>query len=173
VYFVTFSGRVFGLDRESGKRCWDIAHLAGGVVSPPLLADGKVYFVNNDGAVAVDAHSGEIEWETGTISNFSSMAFSNGTIYVGTEDGSLTALGARSGQVKWTLEVGDFSGTAPAVVGGIVYAASDDGFLYAVDAMTGHQRWRYEVGKVYSRPTVVNGIVYVVADDRLIAITSS
>lgn len=174
VYIGTFSGTVYGLDLATGERCWDIAPRSGSpIFVPPALANGTLYFVTKKMAFAVDAHTGEAKWEAKNISAISSLAVSSGMVYVGTEDGSLTALGARSGEEKWTLEVGDFRQTEPAVVDGVVYAASDDGYLYAVDATTGRQRWRYKVGEVHVRPTIANGIVYVVADGRLIAITDS
>ncbi|HKE18684.1 MAG TPA: PQQ-binding-like beta-propeller repeat protein [Kofleriaceae bacterium] len=70
----------------------------------------------------------------------------DGTIYVGSHDGSLYAV-SPEGAVKWSFKTGDRIWSTPAVTqDGTVYTGSDDDNLYAIDAATGRERWRFRVG---------------------------
>ena len=62
----------------------------------------------------------------------SSPAIADGVVYVGSEDGRLYALDARTGQEKWRFKTDGAIVSSPAVAGGVVYFASTDGYLYAV-----------------------------------------
>ncbi|HEV2108846.1 MAG TPA: PQQ-binding-like beta-propeller repeat protein, partial [Thermomicrobiales bacterium] len=73
----------------------------------------------------------------------SSPVMADGVIYVGSNDGSLYALDAETGEERWRFTTdGPISGSA-AVAEGAVYLASGDGYAYAVDAETGEERWRF------------------------------
>ncbi len=70
----------------------------------------------------------------------------DGTVYVGSHDGSLYAVSAE-GALKWSFKTGDRIWSTPAVTqDGTVYTGSDDDHLYAVDTATGRERWRFRVG---------------------------
>lgn len=86
----------------------------------------------------------------------------DGTVYVGSGNGTLYALDAATGQQQWGFSTGNDVGTAPAVVDGTVYFGSDDGNVYAVSAADGSEQWRTSLGlQVRSSPTVVDGTVHV------------
>jgi outer membrane protein assembly factor BamB len=53
-------------------------------------------------------------------------------IYIGSFDGRLYALDARTGQEKWSFKTDGEVYSSPAVAGGVVYFSSTDGYLYAV-----------------------------------------
>ena len=53
-------------------------------------------------------------------------------VYVGSEDGRLYALDARTGQEKWSFKTGSPVHSSPAVAGGVVYFVDTEGYLYAV-----------------------------------------
>ncbi len=59
-----------------------------------------------------------------------------GTVYIGSDDGTVTALDAATGRLRWTYTTGSRVDSSPAVAGGTVYAGSDDGQVYALDAGT-------------------------------------
>ncbi len=108
----------------------------------------------------------------------SSPVMAGGVIYVGSNDGSLYALDAETGEERWRFTTdGPISGSA-AVAEGVVYVASGDGYAYAVDAETGEERWRFfaaelgvdparlpdeerDRGAVTASVAVVDGLVYV------------
>ena len=62
----------------------------------------------------------------------SSPAVADGVVYVGSGDGRLYALDARTGEEKWSFKTDGGVASSPAVAGGVVYFGSTDGYLYAV-----------------------------------------
>jgi outer membrane protein assembly factor BamB len=82
---------------------------------------------------------------------WSDLAFADGVLYVGADDGRLYALAARTGMPLWELRTGGAIRARPTVSGGDVFVQSDDGFLYRVEAATGAQRWRVRVAAPVKR----------------------
>ncbi|HKB47712.1 MAG TPA: PQQ-binding-like beta-propeller repeat protein, partial [Ktedonobacterales bacterium] len=72
-------------------------------------------------------------------------AFAGGMLFTGALDGSLFAVDASSGAVRWHKTLGDGFDTAPQAANGVLYACSHseeaDAGVYAFDATTGQQRW--------------------------------
>lgn len=106
-------------------------------------ATGKVY--------CLDAGSGETLWtqETatavGTVRNrgdfeipdvrHGSPLVVDDTVYVGGLDGSVYALDAETGDVEWTVDVGDFAIQAtPVIANGRIYVVNDENNLVALSA---------------------------------------
>ena len=106
-------------------------------------------------------------WRFGTEGDVSSSpAASNGTIYVGSDDGHLYAIDAVTGTEIWRFKTGDLMYSSPAVANGIVYSGSDDGHLYAIDAVTGTVIWKFKTeSDVTSSLALSNGVVYIGSDD--------
>lgn len=77
----------------------------------------------------------------------STPAVYGGTVFVGSNDGSLYAVDEATGAQKWTFKTGGEVSSSPAVSDGLVYIQSGDGKLYAVDAQSGKERWRFSAGK--------------------------
>jgi outer membrane protein assembly factor BamB/serine/threonine protein kinase len=96
----------------------------------------------------------------------SSPAVADGTMYVGSNDCSLYAVDAATGNKRWQFDTDGEVYSSPAVADGTVYVGSRYG-LYAVDAATGNKRWQFGTSeKVYSSPAVVDGTVYVGSRDN-------
>ena len=74
------------------------------------------------------------------------VPWSDGTIYVGSDDHRLYAVGA-DGRVQWSLPTGSFLAySSPAVdASGTVYVGSEDGKLYAVRP-DGSPKWTFATG---------------------------
>jgi quinohemoprotein ethanol dehydrogenase len=134
----------------------------------PLEVDGVLYFSVGLSVVhAVDAASGRQLWQydpevwkvAGRKLRFSwgarGIAFWNGKVYVGTTDGRLIAIDAKTGTPVWTrltVSPDDTSGItgAPRAFGGLVVIGQAGGeyaslrsYVTAYDAETGEQRWRF------------------------------
>ncbi len=132
--------------------------------------------VGADGLFALDAATGEERWYFATVGPVyhSSPVVANGAVYVGSKDGNVYAVDARTGVEQWHVTTGKAVYASPAVVDGVVYIGSTDGFLYALDATTGEQRWRLETGVVQrSAPAVVGDVVYVVGGNLLWAVDTT
>ena len=91
---------------------------------------------------------------------------SDGTTYIGTNDGTLLALDG-AGKQKWSAKTGDAIVSAPAIgSNGIIYVASTDDSLYAFDLKDGHKLWAFPTfGEIYSAPVVFEGVVYIGSRD--------
>src|SRR5580658_617386 len=131
----------------------------------PLVVDGVMYFTEApDHVFAVDAKTGRIFWDyeyrplpearvcCGSVNR--GLAILGDTLFMGTIDGRLIALDAKSGRPVWNVEVGDpklgYAIThAPLVVKDkvIVGVAGGEygirGFIAAYDAHTGKEAWRF------------------------------
>ena len=91
-----------------------------------------------------------------------SPTISDGTVYVGADDGSVYALDAATGGPIWTFETGDVVRSPAIASNGVVYVGSNDNMLYALDAATGDLLWQHETGSpVQYAPLVGDGTVYV------------
>jgi outer membrane protein assembly factor BamB len=92
-------------------------------------------------------HFGGLQWrvQTGGMVH-SSATLDAGTVYIGSGDGRLYALDARTGEARWEFPTGRAVSSTPAVAEGLVFAGSRDNVFWAVDAGSGKQRWRLETG---------------------------
>jgi alcohol dehydrogenase (cytochrome c) len=138
----------------------------GTLETTPLVANGVMYVTWGPTAVAaLDVNSGKAIWEwvrpiEASVLNLGfprvnrGVALLDDTVYVGTLDGYLVALNAKSGAERWSVHVGEnplgHSVTAAplAVDGKIIVGVSGGeagirGFLDAYDANTGKQLWRF------------------------------
>ena len=91
---------------------------------------------------------GGLQWrvQTGGMVQ-SSAALHDGTLYIGSGDGLLYALDARTGAHRWQFRTGRAISSTPAVADGLVFVGSRDNTFWAVDARTGKERWRLETGR--------------------------
>jgi alcohol dehydrogenase (cytochrome c) len=133
----------------------------------PIVVDGVMYTVQapND-VIALDAATGRAFWTysyspspqarlcCGRVNR--GVAIFGGTIFMGTIDGHLIALDAKSGGLVWNIAVGAARAEtgygftmAPLVIKDKVLVGSVGGefgvrgFLAAIDAKTGKEAWRF------------------------------
>ena len=198
------SGTLVALRLTDGSLVWR-ARTRGGIASTPAVAAGRVFVVAADGLYALRARDGRVLWRHATpgerrhtASGFvmparrvvpdpwdvflSSPAVVDGVVYAGSGDGSVYALDARTGTLRWRFRTRDVVHTSPAVANGVVYAGSFDRSLYALDARTGALRWRFAtlpnaspvLEGIASSAAVADGTVYVGArDGHLYALRAS
>src|SRR6516164_974112 len=93
--------------------------------------------------------SASARWTYDTGAGVIRPAVAGGTVYIGSDDGTLDALDAATGSLRWTYTTAGSVDPGPAV-GGTVYVSSDvaygGGTVYALDAATGRVRWAYTAG---------------------------
>jgi quinohemoprotein ethanol dehydrogenase len=136
--------------------------------SAPLMVDGVLYFAAGQSVVhAVDARSGKLLWKHDPEAyrfaghklragfGLHDLAYLDGRIFVGTVDGRLIALDARTGRQDWSVQTIDpgseaygvgtpraFDGKVIIGFGGADYGALR-GYVTTYDAATGKQLWRF------------------------------
>lgn len=88
-------------------------------------------------------------------------AVADGVVYAGSDDHSLYALTADTGELVWSFNASDVIRSTPKVVDGRVFFGSNDNHIYALDAAAGTELWRFDTGEwVQSSPAVGGGRVY-------------
>jgi alcohol dehydrogenase (cytochrome c) len=140
-------------------------HAAGIVETSPIVVDGIMYITEPPSTVtALDVHTGRPLWTytpniprdvivIGSPPVNRGVAILDNTVFVGTVDGHLVALDAKSGIVRWDDTVEDNHGgyyltLAPLALSGKVIVGVSGaetgirGFIDAYDAKTGKLDWR-------------------------------
>ncbi len=174
----------------------------GSVQRAPAVADGTVYVASGDQSVyAVDVEDLEAEggdedgdddgavearWEVATGDMIQSRpTVADGVVYVGSNDDTVYAIDADSGDVRWTFLTEGSVVSSPAVVDGVVYVGSFDTNLYALSADAeqaddedesedepGNPEAFYwsasGFGQVRSSPAIVGDTIYVGNEDSYV-----
>ncbi len=111
-----------------------------------LLLWALLFCALGPAARAADPAAGTLLWSySAGAPIWASPLLDRGTLYVGADDGRLTALDTATRRPRWIFATGGPIRARPAIAGDLVYAPSDDGFLYAVDRVTGQERWRFDL----------------------------
>jgi outer membrane protein assembly factor BamB len=164
--------QVYGVDQATGEARWQYAlGDSDATIQTPAIADGAAFvgtFGGDQNAfVALDLQTGAERWRLeGTESeSFQAAGVADGVVYVPSDAGTLRALDATSGEVRWTYTSTEAIDSAPAIVDGVVYAGSSEGgngIVLAVDAATGAEHWRLPLdGQADFGPAVVDGRLYI------------
>jgi eukaryotic-like serine/threonine-protein kinase len=95
-------------------------------------------------AEAAPRHAPRVKWRFPTGDRVvSSLAWHEGVVYFGSDDGRVYAVAAATGRQLWMAATNGPVPSTPAVKDGVVYATSYDGRLYALDARTGARRFTF------------------------------
>lgn len=142
------------------------------IAATPAVAYGRVFVTTLNGTFALDARTGEIVWTRPSAKGFSSPAVFDGSVIVGTRNGTVVRLNASDGAVRWEtrlLTQTGFSGitSSPKVAFDRVFIGTFNesggpGEVVSLWASNGTIAWRHESGSVhYSSPAYAPGFVYV------------
>lgn len=146
----------------------------------PLLADGVIYAVSEEGELAAfDADSGKLRWE-----NELEIPISGGvgkyrdSLLLGGADGLVMRLSAEDGSEIWRQPVTGEVLAAPQSNGQVVVAQAYDGKLMAFDYETGDKLWTFSNDvpvltlRGTSTPIIYNDFVIAgFADGKVIAVS--
>lgn len=151
---------------------WSVT-LGASIKSTPALGVGTrsavVYIGAQDKCLyAIDIQDGRTVWTFGTSGNevTSPVVGSDGTVYVGSDDGYLYAI-SDSGVEKWRFATNGKISSCPTLGdAGEIYLGSADGNLYCLNA-SGNLTWSYALGVPVSASPVLaaDGTIYVGAHD--------
>jgi outer membrane protein assembly factor BamB len=141
--------------------------------SSPLLRNGLLYFGSWDHrlyALDVTGRKPKVRWTfRGDGELNAAPAYASDTLYIGSVKGSLYAVNAKTGKLRWRARSfkrflrgrEEFYATPPAAYGR-VYIGNTDGTVYAFGATTGKLLWARPVGTyVYTAAAVWRRKVYV------------
>jgi outer membrane protein assembly factor BamB len=159
------------LDLRDGHTRW--RYRTGDVETPPLVVGKLVVFGSWDGRInAVDTR-GRLRWSVQTNGAVKAgAALWHSAIYIGSYDGFLYALDARTGRLRWRAAAGGRFYATPSIAEGRVIAATTDGLVHAFEARSGEPLWSRRIGPfAYAAAAVAGGRAYVGSyDHRLYAL---
>jgi outer membrane protein assembly factor BamB len=139
----------------------------------PAIADDVVFATGSVGPerdttghlVALDPATGEELWtETFSAAVELTPVYSDGSVFVASEDGRLSSIDAETRSTVWARQFEKPLLSKPSVGNGLVYCLSKER-VTAVDRASGETVWRRTVAPVQSTITVTSTAVYVGGDD--------
>jgi outer membrane protein assembly factor BamB len=180
LFLLNDHGKLFAIDKHSGKRRWT-RKLGALAAASPAYANGVVYVVllqrTQKGAgsragrvVALDGATGKVKWTHDLASRSeSSPLVADGRVYFGSENGTVYAMDADDGSVRWRWRAAGAVKGGVALSDGKLYFGDYGGRVYAIRQSNGSSVWRASTrggrfglaaGNFYSTPAVAYGRVY-------------
>src|SRR5262249_687807 len=144
-------GYVYALDASNGLVRWRY-QVGGPLISKVVVLNSIAYTDDLSGTInAIHANDGSLLWQHRIQrQQLSAVAGVNGSLYVSAA-GSLYALRASDGALRWKVHVGDHGPYEPTVIGNIVYAASlNEENIYALQAQDGASLWTYQAQSYFT-----------------------
>lgn len=132
----TEDGQIVGRYKTGTGRIWGGATVAGDNLVTPNMDQRAVF--------AVRLADGQPAWRTDDAASVSDVVVAGPSLLVGAIDGSLRALDATNGSVKWRFDADGWVTGAPLVAGDTIYTPSMGGSIYAL-TLDGQQRWRFRL----------------------------
>lgn len=147
----------------------------GRITTSPTVVDGTAYLgmarptTEQTGLYAIGTERGAVKWRHLTDDAVETApTVVDGTAYVGTENNTLYALDAETGETQWEhANLPRPIQDSPSVVGETVYVSA--GELYALNGSTGAIEWQTALEPAARESTVVNGTAYVATSDGVYA----
>ena len=135
-----------------------------GDIGAGISTDGKSMFTGNTvGEVyALELKSGQKKWSFKTGGKvYSTPAYHNGVVIVGSSDHYIYGLNAKTGELIWKAEANKAVLGSPAVAKGKAYIGASDGIFRAIDVKSGKTIWTFDQVKGYvsTLPTLADGKV--------------
>jgi outer membrane protein assembly factor BamB len=139
---------------------------------PPVVGYGSVFEEGFDGRIhAIDPTNGTERWRYFSHRcGWSSPALGDGLVFatfIGDprcsklRNGSLDALSARTGKIRWRLDIGSCE-SSPLFAHGTVYIGDQNGRVYAFAARTGRLRWSFDSGApIKASVTLAGGRIFI------------
>lgn len=141
------------------------------VPGSPAVVGGRAYVGNyGDLLVCVDLGTRKILWEYRNDREggafFSSPAANGEAVVIGSRDGRVHCVDARSGLRRWAVQAGTTVDSSPVIAGDAAVFGTADGRLTIVALKDGAERWSYEVGDALSgSPAVAGGMLLAGCED--------
>lgn len=154
--FVSAGDAVEALRATDGATAWLVPRLK---TAAPLVVDrGLLFAVTSDEIVAIRVKDGSIAWRQPAGGVKEPPAIDGEQLYLGADDGRITAMDVADGTLRWEKPVFVPGGvTAIAAGGGRVYAGGGDKRFYCLDGRRGGIKWSSLAGAIVSGHIAVDG----------------
>lgn len=120
------------------------------ITADPIVAGGRIFTLDSQARVSAVSTGGKLIWsrdlvppgESGSDATGGGLAFGDGTLFVASGFGRLTALDAATGGTLWSQDLKTVATGSPTVYDDLVYLVSGDEIGWALDANNGRIRWQ-------------------------------
>ncbi|GAA6201193.1 PQQ-binding-like beta-propeller repeat protein [Aquicoccus sp. SU-CL01552] len=129
------------------------------ITATPVVAQGLIYTLDSAARVSAVTRDGTLAWSADLTppeddegqATGGGIAYDDGTLYVSSGYGLLTALDARTGQQRWQQQLDATGSGRPTVYKGIIYLVAGDDTGWAIKAKDGRVAWQ-----ISGTPSVAN-----------------
>lgn len=141
--------------RAAPQLIWSVPIGAGNdrrsrITADPVVAGGLIYTLDSGSRVSGVTLSGSLAWSVDLVpasegegdATGGGMAYADGTLYVSSGFGLLSALDARTGAIRWQQRLEATGSGQPLVYDGLIYLVAGDETGWAIDAKTGRVAWQ-------------------------------
>ncbi|MEJ7715147.1 MAG: PQQ-binding-like beta-propeller repeat protein [Thermoleophilaceae bacterium] len=180
VYIAQQKGLFIAMRGKTGKRVFKTKRFRRCAASSPTVAKGVIYQAYMDFApcpqgaskptgfvTAMSARTGREKWRFRGQPFESSPLLVKGIVYVGSWDGRVYAIRARTGRKVWSYDTGSRVNTSAAYSKGRIFIANNGGSVYSLNARTGKLAWKGSQATefFYAAPAVAYGRVFIGSTD--------
>ncbi|KPN29486.1 outer membrane biogenesis protein BamB [Halolamina pelagica] len=160
--FLTRAGETMAVDRRTGEIRWRYA--AGTAHSTPTAVGDRLY-LGGKSLLALDGVTGERLWTADAVPDHAGELAATEDTVVAESDGTLFALDAADGAVRWQAEIEQASYAGPVVGAETIALMGSDGLLQARSRADGSERWSVQFDDAAQNPpAVADGVVYAVEE---------
>jgi eukaryotic-like serine/threonine-protein kinase len=184
-------GRLYAFEKATGKVRWKYASHSNamgraGVNTDIVLLGSRVYAIAlGDELVCLDLASGTLQWKFRSGFGSEKFAWSNtpaaadGRVFFGGLDGTVYALDADSGAVRWKKDLGSPIATSVTLDGDSLFVGAANGHLYRLSQLTGEMKTDFNAGENLHGTLVLTGAAllvfrnWMVRDSEILAVDRS
>lgn len=160
--FLTRAGETMAVDRQTGELRWTYA--AGTAPSTPTAVGERLYLGGKQ-LLALDGVTGERLWTADAVPNHAGeLAATQETVFA-ESDGTLFALDAADGSVRWDSDLDQATYAGPVVGEETIALMGSNGLLQAVSRTDGSERWQTQFDRAAQNPPAVAGSVVYAVDE--------
>ena len=164
-------GHIYTLERATGRLRWKVRVIKRGVMSDVLRSGSRLYALSlGDELLCLELETGRINW-THTLSmtideersSVMTPVVSNGVVYAGGQEGTVEAVDAITGELRWRQKLGS-AVVAPLALRNEDLYVPTSGHLVRLDRRDGSKRAELDLkGNVFGAPMVLGAdlIVFV------------
>jgi outer membrane protein assembly factor BamB len=161
--FLTHAGRTVAVDRRTAEVRWEYA--AGTSPSTPTAVGDRLY-LGGKSLLALDAVTGERLWTADAVPNHAGELAATADTVFAASDGTLFALDAADGSVRWEVDLEQASYAGPVVSEDAIGLMGSDGLLQVRSRADGSERWSVQFDRAaQAPPAIADGVVYAVDED--------
>ena len=171
VFVSDVMGKVYAIDRATGKGIWKVDFDTGFLASPTVKSDELVIGDIDGNLYKLNAVDGKELWRKSTDGEIQgAVAFHGENVLAASGDGKLHCFRLKDGEKVWTYEANDQIRCSPTVAGDRTFLGGCDGQLHVVNLETGEAMGKtFELGgPTGSTPSIVGNKAFLPIMDGVV-----